>query len=210
MLAILAVLAVVALVVAVERWLYLHRAQINVERLLVGLRKTIARGKLLEAVSICEGTHGPAAALLRNVLVARLKGEADLAAVADRTARETVPRLERRLPTLQLLSRVGTALGVLAGLLALAHGFDELLAGRAYGSFQALARQFQGALLCGAVGLGLAVGAEAAHTLLTSKLRGLVQGMEHAAGEVLRALAGPLPTAPAEVRAAAPEPPAAP
>ena len=64
----------VALAVFVERVLHCHRAQINSAEFLNGVRNVLKRDNVVEAISICDATHGPVARLVKTAILNRDKG----------------------------------------------------------------------------------------------------------------------------------------
>ena len=67
--------SLVVMTIFIERFLHLHRAQIKTDDFLNGLFNVIRRGNIVEAVSICEETPGPVAALTRSAVLHHDQGE---------------------------------------------------------------------------------------------------------------------------------------
>ena len=57
----LAVLGLAVVVIFVERLLYLHRGQIRSGEFVSGIKNLLAKGRLMEALTLCEETPGPVA-----------------------------------------------------------------------------------------------------------------------------------------------------
>ena len=50
----LGLLAFIGLVVFIERSLFLHKSQINVKEFIAGIKNLLGKGRLVEALAICE------------------------------------------------------------------------------------------------------------------------------------------------------------
>ncbi len=174
-----------ALVLFLERLFHLHRAQIHPDDFLKGLFNLLKRGRVAEAVTICEDTPGPVAGIARAAILHWDAGSAERAKAVETTGLGELPRLEKRMGLLLLLGQLaplagflGTVLGLLQWLAAmeryapLAHAGD-------------LAGGLRQALLTTAVGLALALPIYAGHGLLQARVASLVMDMEHAMREIL-------------------------
>jgi hypothetical protein len=53
----------------VERFLHCHRAQINSLEFLNGVRTVLKRDNVVEALAICDATHGPVARLVKTAIL---------------------------------------------------------------------------------------------------------------------------------------------
>ena len=64
-----------AMVFFLEKVMQFHRDEINTPELLRGLRNTLQRKALVEALSLCDNTPGPIAKLLGAAILAFQNGE---------------------------------------------------------------------------------------------------------------------------------------
>src|SRR5918911_4054166 len=53
----------------VERLLYLHRGQIRAKAFIDGIKNALAKRRLVEALTLCEETPGPVAAVVKAALL---------------------------------------------------------------------------------------------------------------------------------------------
>ena len=104
MLWLILLLSAVAAVVFVERFLHLHRAQINSVEFLNGVRTVLKRNNVVEALSICEATPGPVARLVRTAILNREHGRERVKEALELAGLAEVPRLEEKL---NLLATIG-------------------------------------------------------------------------------------------------------
>ena len=62
-------LAVLLLVLFIERLLFLHRGQIRAQAFVDGIKNILAKRRLVEALTVCEETPGPVAAVVKAALL---------------------------------------------------------------------------------------------------------------------------------------------
>ena len=122
MMVVLAALGVFGLVLFIERTLYLHRGQIRAKAFLEGLKNILAKRRLVEALTVCEETPGPVAAVVKAALL-----HADDDAVAMRfhvqeAAIVELPAIERRLNAIAAIAQVAPLVGLLGTLLGMIGG----------------------------------------------------------------------------------------
>ena len=73
---VLLALGLLTVLLALERVLFLHRGQIRATTFLEGIKNILAKRRLVEALTVCEETPGPVAAVVKAAL---LHAEADVA-----------------------------------------------------------------------------------------------------------------------------------
>ena len=72
MLWVILITGTVGMVVFIERFLHCHRAQINSNEFLNGVRTVVRRNNVVEAISICDATPGPVARLVKTAILKSL------------------------------------------------------------------------------------------------------------------------------------------
>ena len=168
-----------------ERLIHLHRAQIRPADFLEGIDNVLRRGNLAEAVSLCEETPGPVARIVRAALLHRDDDPVRLRQATLDAGIAEIPRLERRVRALAVISRLASLLGLLGTVLA---WIDALAAIRQHAPLVvsadlagALGRGLQSA----AWGLGISIPAFVGHNVLVGRVESLLLDMEYAVGEIL-------------------------
>src|SRR2546422_6544059 len=86
-----------AIAVFVERLLHYHRAQINSMEFLAGVRNVLKRDNVVEALSICDATHGPVARLVKVAVLSRDRGREGVREALEEAGLVEVPRLEEKI-----------------------------------------------------------------------------------------------------------------
>jgi len=186
MMAVILVLGLLCLVLFIERTLYLHRAQIGATAFIDGIKNILAKRRLVEALTVCEETPGPVAAVVKAAL---LYADADANTMrfhVQEAAIVELPSLERRLGAIAAIAQVAPLAGLLGtvlGIITTSLAFD-----RDYTTASALAHGLWQALLTFAASLMLAIPAHLALHFLTSRVRAIVRDVEWAGNEIMRYL----------------------
>jgi biopolymer transport protein ExbB/TolQ len=104
--------------IAIERWMYLAKAKVDVDKLMSLLKSQIVSGNIRGAISTCEATPAP----LTRIIAAGLRRvggpEHEIQQAMDEEALRELPKVEKRTGYLAMLSNLAT----LAGLLGTIHG----------------------------------------------------------------------------------------
>ena len=183
---VLLALGFLTVLLAFERVLFLHRGQLRATTFLEGIKNILAKRRLVEALTVCEETPGPVAAVVKAAL---LHAEADIETMrfhVQEAAIVELPALERRIGSIATIAQVAPMVGLLGTVLGMATTF--LAFEKDYMSASALATGMWQALLCAAGGLMLALPAHVAHHFLSGRVRSIVRDVEWSGNEIMRYL----------------------
>jgi biopolymer transport protein ExbB len=184
----LVVLGLAAIVLFVERALFLHRAQIRSTEFLHGIRNLLEKGRLMEALTLCEESPGPVAKLVKAGLRHAEDDEVSLRHAVQEAALTELPVLERRMGALAAIAQIAPLLGLLGTLLGMIKTFWLFNQGGNYATPAVLAGGMWEALLTAAAGLAVAIPAHLGRHFVAARVRVLVHDMEWAGNELLRYL----------------------
>jgi biopolymer transport protein ExbB len=183
---VLLALGLLGLLLFIERTLYLHRGQIRSAAFMGGIKNILAKRRIVEALTVCEETPGPVAAVVKAAL---LHADDDADAMRFQVQEAAVvelPALERRLGSIAAIAQVAPLVGLLGTVLGMATTF--LAFQKDYMAASALAAGMWQALLCTAGSLMLAIPAHLAHHFLAGRVRAIVRDVEWAGNEIMRYL----------------------
>lgn len=188
MMGVLAVLAVLGVMLFVERTLFLHRSQIRAKAFVDGIKNILAKRRLVEALTVCEETPGPVAAVVKAALL-----HADDSADAMRFHVQEagiveLPALERRLGTIAAVAQVAPLVGLLGCTLGMIATFLAFEKGGNYAMAGALSAGMWQALLTAAASLMLAIPAHLAYHFLSGRIRAIVRDVEWSGNEIMKYL----------------------
>jgi biopolymer transport protein ExbB len=188
MMVVLLVLGLAAFVLVVERTLYLHRGQIRSTAFINGIKNILAKRRLVEALTVCEETPGPVAAVVKAALLHSEDDAETMRFHVQEAAIVEVPALERRLGSIAAIAQVAPLAGLLGTVLGMAATFIAFEKGGDYATPHALATGMWQALLSTAGGLMLAIPAHIAHHFLSSRVRAIVRDIEWSGNEIMKYL----------------------
>lgn len=185
---VLLALGLLALMLAIERALYLHRGQIAAKAFVDGIKNILAKRRLVEALTVCEETPGPVAAVVKAALLhADDSGEAMRFYVQEAAVIE-LPALERRLGSIAAIAQVAPLAGLLGTVLGMVVTFVAFEKGGNYATAGALSTGMWQALLVTAGSLMLAIPAHLAHHFLSGRVRAIVRDVEWSGNEIMKYL----------------------
>ncbi|HVU37412.1 MAG TPA: MotA/TolQ/ExbB proton channel family protein [Opitutales bacterium] len=190
-------LSVLGFVFFLERALFLHKGQIRTTEFLEGIKTLARKRRMLEALTVCEETPGPVAAVVKASLMHYREDEPRLRGAIQAMALVEIPTLERRLGTIALIAKIAPLLGLLGTVLGLLRGFALMNANGPYANAADFAGIINAALATTAAGLAIAIMAYLAHHFLYGRVRALVHDMEWVGNEMLQFLLVDLPATPA-------------
>ena len=175
----------VAIVVFIERFFYCHRAQINSTEFLNGIRNVLRRDNVVEAISICDATHGPVARLVKTAILNRDNGRDRVRESLEEAGLAEVPRLEEKLNLLATIAQLAPLLGLFGTVLGLMSTFQGIKQLGPTAHAGDLSDGVWRALICCAAGLAVSIPAHAAYNYLVSRVNSIVLDMERAATEIV-------------------------
>jgi biopolymer transport protein ExbB len=180
----LLVMAVAALIVFMERFFELRRAQIDYQDFVKGIANILSRGNEDEAIAMCEDAAVPVARIVATAIRNRNGSESSLRESVDSQGRAEASYLNRRLATLALIGTAAPLLGLLGTII----GFIKtmlLVNADAIVSRANLVGAAMESLVSAAVGLAVAVSASVMFGMLRLRMERLVVEMEAAASQIV-------------------------
>ena len=118
---ILVVMAVSAIVIFLERLLELRRSRIDPEDFVKGVINVLEQGNVDEALSICEDTAVPVAAVVASAVRHRSSSARVLREAVESASRGEKARLVRRLEALRIIGDIAPATGLLGTIFGFIH-----------------------------------------------------------------------------------------
>jgi biopolymer transport protein ExbB len=185
---VLLLMAVIALVLFIERTFYLHRGQIKSTTFIDGIKNTLAKRRIVEALTLCEETPGPVAAVVKAALIHAHDDETRMRYAVQESAVVELPALERRLGSIAAIAQIAPMVGLLGTILGMATTFHAFMQGGEYATAHALSQGMWQSLLATAGSLVLAIPAHLAYHFLHGRVRSLVRDIEWSGNEIMRYL----------------------
>jgi len=183
---VLLAVALVGLMIFIERTLYLHRGQIRSTAFIDGIKNILAKRRIVEALTVCEETPGPVAAVVKAALLHADDDADKMRFYVQEAAVVELPALERRLGAIAAIAQVAPLVGLLGTVLGFITTF--LAFEKDYATASALAKGMWQALLATAGSLMIAIPAHLAYHFLTGRVRAIVRDVEWAGNEIMKYL----------------------
>ena len=175
--------SILSLFVFLMKVFQFHREEINVRELLRGLFNVLKREGLVEAITLCDHTPGPAAKLLGAAILAYQRGDEDITAAIDEAALEEIPKLEKYLNFLATMGFILPLIGFLGTVLGMLKAFQAVRVSE-YLSSTAIAGAVTMALVTTAAALVVAIPCYIGYNYLLSRVNTITLDMEKAAREI--------------------------
>lgn len=178
-------MAVFGITVFFERTTFFQKVQINASDFLDGIINLLKKNRSLEALTLCEETPGPVAALVRAALLHRNSSKQEIQEAIQSVAMLEIPTLAKRQRLLGTVAGLSPMLGLLGSVLACLDSLQRL------GSQEAtvnLNPDFSSALLTTALGLSIAMLAYCGKEFLRSRVDSIIRDMEWSAHGIYRYL----------------------
>lgn len=177
--------SVLFVAIFIERLYHYHRAQVDTNEFISGIRNILKKGNIAEAISICEETPGPVAHIIKASLLKHDRPRDEITRTIEDAALLEVPRLEKNLTVLATIAHISPLLGLFGTVLGMIKVFMKIQEMGGNVNAEKLAGGIWEALMTTAAGLAVAIPAFVAYNYLTSRVNGLVLDMERSATEVV-------------------------
>jgi biopolymer transport protein ExbB len=171
--------------------MHLRRAAIDPADFLKGVRNVLAKGNASEAITICEETPGPIAALVRVAILHRHESKEDIEKAVHASGRGEVSRMERRMAALYTIGQITPLLGLLGTIFGIIETVLVLREQAPLVSATAVTNGLMHSLVATATGLMVAIPCYCLYNLLVVKIEKLSLDMETAASEIVAFLVAP-------------------
>ena len=177
--------SVLFVAIFIERLYHYHRAQIDTNEFISGIRNIMKKRNIAEAISICEETPGPVAHIVKAALLKHDRPREEIMRTIEDAALLEVPRLEKNLVVLATIAHISPLLGLFGTVIGMIQVFMKIQEMRGIINTEDLAGGIWVALITTAAGLAVAIPAFVAYNYLVSRVNGLVLDMEKSATEVV-------------------------
>jgi len=182
-------MSLAALAVFIERVLFLHRNQIRSREFLAGIENTLKKGRLVEALTVCQDTPGPAAAMVKAGLMSFRKSDEEIRESVREAAIVELGPIKRRVGAMAAISYAAPIFGLLGTLIGLIDAFSQYEAQGVYLNAGFLSGSMWQALISTATGLALSAVCILGHHFLTGRILSIVHEMEWLGSELLLSFA---------------------
>jgi len=179
----IAVALIFAVTIIVDRvWVLYFKAAIDKDAFMRGLKKLVYAGELDKAISyVASQKKTPLTQVIKAGLIAVPKGEEDVQAALDEATLREAPVVERRTGYLAMIGNVATLLGLLGTIVGLIKSFGAVSAANPADKATILSQGISEAMNCTAFGLGVAIPALIAYSVLQGRTQLMMDDINESA-----------------------------
>jgi len=153
---ILVVISILAIAIIINRLKFYHRAKVDSNKLLGDVLKYVRAGSPESAISLCEETGGPLAAVMKAGLSFYSDGAEVMEEAFQAQELQEMPKLEKYLPVLSTIASIATLTGFTGTVTGMIRAFNSIAQAGA-SSPAIVASGISQALLTTAAGLLIAI-----------------------------------------------------
>ena len=118
-------LAIITIYIAVDRFTYLGKSKVDVDKLMSLLKSQIVSGNIQGAIKVCSGNSTPLTRIVQAGLMRANRSDEEINSAMEEAGLRELPQLEKRTGYLAMLGNLAT----LAGLLGTITGLIKAFAG---------------------------------------------------------------------------------
>lgn len=180
--------SVIVVAIFINKIIHLHRAQIDIQEFMTGLRNELVNKRITEAVSICQEAPGPAASVLKAGIIHYDEGITGMEKAMEKVSIYEIARMERGIMLLATIAVISPLFGLLGTVLGLINTFQKMTVQGGLILGPQLASGMWQALLTTAFGLAVAIPAYVVYNYFVSRINRITRDMEIAADELVEIL----------------------
>ncbi len=168
-----------------ERFFSLRRARAYSKDLMDNIREILKRGRVAEAVDLCDETGGPLAFILKSGLVKKGRPRNEIREAIEDAGLLVIPSLERHLSVLATIANIAPLLGLLGTVVGMTEAFMVIQSHGGAVTPGDLAGGIGTALLTTVWGLIVAIPTLVAYNYFVTQVDNMVWEMEILSSELL-------------------------
>jgi len=185
-LVIIAGCSVVSFAIFIERFLHLRRSEIDTNKFIISLRKTIKDGNIVEAVQMCESTGGTISNIVKAGLIKHNRGKEQIENAMEISGLIEIAQLEKNAKILSIIAHIAPLIGLLGTVLGFIQAFAEMRSsGLVDISATRIGEAMEYALVTTAAGLVVAIPSVLAYNYIVSRVEGFVLEIQTTSSEIV-------------------------
>jgi biopolymer transport protein ExbB len=171
--------------VALERYMYVSKSQVDVDKLMSLLKSQIVSGNIQGAVNTCQASPAPVTKIIAAGLRRAGGTEHDVQQGMDEEALKELPKIEKRTGYLSMLGNLATLAGLLGTITGLIKAFAGVAGVDPSMKATMLSKGIAEAMNCTAFGLGTGILGLATYAVLNGMTQHVLDGINQATVETL-------------------------
>lgn len=185
----IALCSLIGFTVFIERLIQLQRSEIDTNRFIINLRKTIQEGNMVEAIQYCESTGGAIANIVKAGLSKHNREKEQIENAMEVSGLIEIAHLEKNAKILSIIAHIAPLIGLLGTVLGFIQAFAEMrMSGLVDISATRIGEAMEYALVTTAAGLVVAIPCVLAYNYIVSRVEGFVLEMQTTSAEIINIL----------------------
>lgn len=183
-LVLIAIISIIATFFFFERLVVLHRARTGFADFLTGVFNILSKGKIREALAICEETPGPVSSITHSAIMHIGEPPESIRSAISNTGNIEVARMERHLRIIAVIIHLSPLLGLLGSFISAIGLIQSLQSAQPLVQSIDLA-DLSSALQCAAAGIASSILTFAMSSIISSRIDRVILDMEQAASDIM-------------------------
>jgi biopolymer transport protein ExbB len=179
------ILLIITAYIAIDRFTYISKSTVDVEKLMSLLKSQIVSGNIQGAVNTCQASPAPVTKIIAAGLRKAGGTEHDVQQAMDEEALRELPRLEKKTGYLAMLGNLATLAGLLGTITGLIKSFASVAGIDPAMKATALSKGISEAMNCTAFGLGTGILGLATYAWLNGQTQAVLDGVNQGTVETL-------------------------
>src|SRR5262249_242208 len=183
---ILGLCSLVSFTIFIERLFHLRKSEVDTNKFIIGLRKSISDGNMVEAIHSCEQTGGTISNIIKAGLCKHNRGKEQIENAMEISGLIEISQLEKNAKILSIIAHIAPLIGLLGTVLGFIQAFSEMrMSGLADISASRIGEAMEYALVTTAAGLVVAIPSILAYNYIVSRIEGFVLEIQTTSSEIV-------------------------
>lgn len=178
--------SIISVSIFIERCFYLHKAEMNTNKFIVGLRRFIKEGNIVEAIRVCEDCDKTISKIVKSGLLRHDRPKDQIEGAMEVTGLAEISRLEKNAKVLSVIAHITPLIGLLGTVLGFIQAFSEMRqTGLMDITTTRIGEAMEYALMTTAAGLVVAIPTVVGYNYIVSRIESLVLEMQTTSSEIV-------------------------
>lgn len=185
-LVVIALCSLVSMTIFFERLLFLRKAEVDANKLIIHLRKALREQNIMEAIRTCEESSGAVSSIVRAGLLRHERTKEEIEQSMEVAGLAEISRLEKNARILSVIAHIAPLIGLLGTVIGFIQAFSEMrVSGLMDISTTRVGEAMEYALVTTAAGLVVAIPTVVAYNYLISRIQAITVEMQVTSSEVV-------------------------
>lgn len=170
----------------IERFIHLRKSEIDTNKFIVNMRKSIKEGNIVEAIGICDKTQGTIANIIKAGLIKHNRAKEQIENAMEVAGLIEIAQLEKNAKLLSIIAYIAPLIGLLGTVLGFIQAFAEMrMSGLVDISATRIGEAMEYALVTTAAGLVVAIPSIIAYNYIVSRVEGFILEIQTTSSEIV-------------------------